>query len=775
MRSSWVKAPIAVGLLIGMSALAGYCQEEAPTAGLSPSQRPRKPPRPPAQNEEAAPVADGTFQLEILHTNDIHGYVKPGFGGRGGIGAVANVVEKARARAKTDKDYDVLVLDGGDLTGGGPEDAFSRGKMMKDAIAAVRYDVWEPGNHDFGYGLPVLWDIAKTLKDAGTLVVGANIVSKAASAPQFTTPHVIIERKGFKIGIIGAITPGTDRMNLDENVEGYAFPDPVSIVTENVAQLKKEGANLVIMLSHVGLENGKYMDDKKIAAAVDGVDVIVGGHTHTAMERPFVDSTHHTVIVQAGQHCQNLGSLKIFFDAAKHEVERTSGTVKHEYKLMDLGKESGANPIVDKLKAAYWDPVAAQLAEKLGTGEVGLYRKFYKVESNLGNFVADAMLESAPGAQIALSAASELRADIRKGDITVKDVFDAIPFDNEVVTLKVSGKFLKDLFDGVFDGGRHFLHIAGMKLSVDSRKPAGERVLSMTVGDKPVTDGEQYAIATTDFVCQGKGGFKEFQHPPYTKVGISNRDSTIKHIKKLGTIADHAVLMRRIRDAAMYEEIGKVTKTFGTDTAVPGPNLYDIVANGMLGKPARADIALVDTYGIHWKLSEKFPVVKQDIFELSSYDNTIVKAKITGAQLVEVFKSLVKTGQNGQMRLNGWLAGGNLVADAQSVKLLINDKEVDAGKEYTLITTDRILNGSKGFEKLGSFHLHGEATGLMTRSSLEDWIKKSTPIGAESFPARPTVVLGGQTAERTVTNLRNFEAIHEGAPVPQTAVPAAAH
>lgn len=701
--------------------------------------------------------------IEILHSNDVHGYLRTQESGNGGAGAMAALIDAARERAKKDPAYDVVVMDAGDLMGGGAEDSFSRGKMMKDFIIGAGYDAFAVGNHDFGYGLDVITGLTAELRKKGTAVIGVNLrnMHGGEQATSVCDSGVVLKRKGVALGIVGATTPGVERMNLDENVEGLFFAEPAEFVKKHVKELQKQGATCVLMLSHVGFDNGRYVDDKKVTAAVKGISAVIGGHSHTLIDRPFIEPANKTVIVQAGSNGRWMGSLTLWFEGKNGMPldENNDGVIDHEYKVHDLSKLPGAHPLAATLKQKYWDPIQAQLDEKVGSTEIGLYRKFYKSESQLGNLLADAMLDAAPGAQIAISATSELRNDIRRGDVTAKDIFECVPFDNEVVKTKVGGYLIREVIDSVFGDGRRFVNVAGMEVLVDSRKPEGQRVVSITVGGKPMDDNAQYELATTDFIVQGKGGFKQFQKPPYTKTGVSNREALTRRIKKLGNVLAESIPMRRIRDAALEEEIGKCARTFSTEMTSQAPNLFDIVAQSVLGKQPRGDIALIDTSSIHWKLTEKYPVVKRDLFELVSYDNKVVTAPITGAQLSQVFTSMLSKGDR---RFNGYVAGGHLVINGSKFELMIGDKPVEAGKTYKLVTYDHLLTGPKGWEALGALHLPPAQAGIAMRTALEQWIRAASPIDLDDFPSRPGVVIGADP-RRTVDRVRNFERLREPA------------
>ena len=715
----------------------------------------------------AAPAASpSTITIEILHTNDIHGHLRPGVGNRGGAGAIASRIHEAREKARSDASYDALVVDAGDIWGGTAEDSLSQGKMMADFIIGAGYDVWTVGNHDFGFGLDVLHATVDRLRKAHIAVLGANIVDKATSqtASAICSGAILIEKKGIKIGLIGATTPGTKNMNLDELVTGLDFPDPVAIVKEKADKLTAAGADIIILVSHVGHDNSRYMDDKKIAAAVPAVRVIIGGHSHTTIKHAFVEPTNHAVIVQTGALGRALGTLKLTFDANTHKpLAADDGSVQHDYELVDLKGVTGANPLVDELRQKYWDPIEPQLKAKVGIASDTMYRKFYKTETDLGNLLADSILEAAPGAQVAIIGNSDLRSDLYKGPIEFKDAFAVTPFDNAVVKLKITGKLLKDVIDDCYGEGRHFAQIAGMKIVVDSRKPAGQRVQTIRVNDEQVSDAQELVLATSDFIAQGKAGFSQFTHPAYESTGIKIRDALVNHIKKLGTITDAGVPMGRLKDAFLSEEIGKVTTTFGTDMFAPGPNLFDLVAASVLGTPPRGDLALIDSDEIHWRLSERFPVVRRDLNELVPYDkNELVTTTITGQQLEDVFASFLKKGDKPK-RLRPYIAGGNLIVSGEKFQLMIGGKPIAMDAKYTLVTYDHLLTGPRGFEALGKLGLHGKSLNVMMRDGLEAWIKAHSPIGPKDFASQATVVFD-QNVERTANRVANFDATHDDKP-----------
>jgi 5'-nucleotidase len=740
-------------------ALAILAGGESPTLGAPRRTRSPAPVSPPPPASPGAAAAAGRIELEILHTNDLHGHIRPGVGRRGGAGAIAARVEAARQRARTDPAYDVVVVDAGDAFGGTAEDALTHGRMMADFLASVPYDVFTIGNHDFGHGLTALTESVDAMRRAGVVVLGANIRNQegGAQAERLAAASVLIRRKNVALGVIGVTTPGVERMNLDEDVRGLAFVDPIPAVEKAAAALKREGASVIVLVSHVGLDNGPYVDDKKIARAVADVRAIVGGHSHTVLKAPIVEPTHRTLIVQAGSNARGLGSLTLHLDAKTGRPIDADGdgVVDHAYALTELATVPGAHALADRLAATYWDPLKPQLDRKVGIAKETLYRKFYKTETPLGNLVADSVLAAVPGAQIAITAASDLRSDLFPGDIQMKDVFSVLPFENAVVKLPVRGSLIAAVMDDCYGHGRHFAHVAGMKVVADSRKPDGQRVRSIEVGGEPLSPDREYVLATSDFIAQGKAGFSQFERPAYEATGVKVRDAVVRRIETMAMVNPDSIPDGRLRDLFLSEEVGRVTTTYTTNMFGPGPTLFDLVAHGALGSPARADFALIDADEIHWRLSERFPVTRRDLYELASFDNPLVVSSITGDQLKSAMAPLVQR-FTGERRFRAYLAGATIVIHGTQFELLVGDRPVEPARAYRMLTTNHLLDGPRGFEALGALSLAGQPAGIKMREALERWIRQMSPVGPEHFPARPSVIVG-QPVERTAGRLVNFE------------------
>src|SRR5690606_21644613 len=271
-------------------------------------------------------------------------------------------------------------------------------------------------------------------------------------------------------------------------------------------------------------DSAEFANDQLLAEAVEGVDVIIGGHTHVKLDAPFVfeGNTDPTVIVQANEYNKFLGQLDVTFNE--------EGVITaHTGKLHDVGAEGiVADPEAAKILEPYAKEVEAVKNQSTGaTAEVFLNggRNEGGVrasETNLGNLITDGMLATAkkidPDTVIALQNGGGIRASIDVGDITVGEVLTTMPFGNALAIMNLKGSELKTALEHSVrlfpeeNGG--FLHVAGLEFSFDPAKAAGSRVTSVNVINgnikTPLDLNKSYKVATNTFTAKGGDGFESF-------------------------------------------------------------------------------------------------------------------------------------------------------------------------------------------------------------------------------------------------------------------------
>lgn len=427
------------------------------------------PPPPPAPAPAEAPLPTDTFvPIRILHMNDIHGAVED-------LASASTVLQRERAAHPGG----AITLNAGDLAEGSMVAYLSKGEAVVAALNPMGFDAIELGNHDFIWGQQVLGTMLQGL-DAP--VLGANVVHTEDERP-LTRPYVVREENGVKVGVIGVDTPDMERFVGAEKLAGLRFEDPQQAVRRWLPEVRQQGAEVVVVLSHLGFD-----EDRKLAQAVPGIDVIVGGHSHTELPQG-----HHeggTLIVQAGANGHFVGEVDLRYDRAARRV------VASEARL--LSASAAPDPAVQTIVEKYQQRVAAQAGRVMGQAATAL-RYSHDEAAMLNQMNADSLLK-ASGAEIAVCSSRNLRGNLEAGDVTYRDLFAAYPMTEEdAVVMRATGRMLlAEIEDRVADGGRGVLVPAGLRYTYDRTLPSGHRVTGVTLADGRALDPDrEYTVATT--------------------------------------------------------------------------------------------------------------------------------------------------------------------------------------------------------------------------------------------------------------------------------------
>ncbi|MEZ4701507.1 MAG: metallophosphoesterase [Rhodothermales bacterium] len=261
-------------------------------------------------------LAADELRLVILHTNDTHSRIDP-FpmdGGRnagmGGIARRSALVQRIRAA-----EPNLLLLDSGDIFQGTPYFNFFGGELEFKAMSAMGYDASTLGNHDFDNGVPGL---VKMLPHATFPFVSANYIVDAGSPlAGHTKPHLIKQVGRIKVGLFG-LGIDFDHLVIGALHEGVTYTDPIVAARQQVDVLRQQGCHLIVCLSHLGY---RYREDRPsdmtLAAEVPGIDLILGGHTHTFLDQPVTTSHpdgRFTIVNQVGWAGIRLGRIDVVFN-----------------------------------------------------------------------------------------------------------------------------------------------------------------------------------------------------------------------------------------------------------------------------------------------------------------------------------------------------------------------------------------------------------------------------------------------------------------------------
>lgn len=443
-------------------------------------------------------------KLTILHTNDMHGRTdsflekrKGSLTKTGGMSQLASAIKKER-----EKDPDnTLLLDAGDISTGTPVSDFFKAIPMVDAMNALKYDAMAVGNHEFDAGTKNLKNL---INSANFPVLSANIIDETPDEPLNIKPYIIKDFDDLKVGILGLTTPDAGKMLNPQDQEYIRFESAVDTAKRMIPKMKEEGANLVVILSHLGAG-----EDRKLAEKVDGINVIVGGHTHTEMRK--AERVNGALIAQTGSFSRNLGKLELDV-----EVKEGSAKIKRvKSKLIPIvAQRVKPDRQVSRILRKYNDKLAPIMNRVIGSAKTPLSQRPYqehKGESPLGNFVSD-MIKESTGADIAIVSPSSLRKNLAPGKITVGDIHELFPWDNKISIVRMKGSDIKKALNELLEGPVQGFAVSGLKVRIDLNRPKGDQVVDVLTPDgKPLSPKKAYNIATRDWFAEGNAGLKSFK------------------------------------------------------------------------------------------------------------------------------------------------------------------------------------------------------------------------------------------------------------------------
>jgi 2',3'-cyclic-nucleotide 2'-phosphodiesterase (5'-nucleotidase family) len=431
----------------------------------------------------AAPVT-----VRILHVNDFHGFANPVLMPgekvpRGGAARLAARVKLLRGEKPS------LLLAAGDMMAGDPWANLFQGESAVALMNRIGFDAMTLGNHEFDFGRDLL---ARRIAEARFPVLGANVEGMAG-----LHPYVIREVAGLRVAIAGLVTDDTPVTSHPRNTVGLTFRSPLATAARLIAELRPR-IDLIILLTHIG-----FSADRALAERLPGPLVIVGGHSHTRVEEPV--RIGESVVVQAGEHGQAVGVLDVTVEDGR--LIAASG------RLDEIRADSGTeDPEAARLVETYNARMAAALNETVGETTVDLVAAGVRQrETNFGDLVAEVM-RRASGAEAALINAGSIRTGIGRGPIRLRDLASALPFPNHLVTLKITGRDLRQALEhgvsAVETGEGRFPQVAGVRFAFAPTAPAGKRLREVEVAGRPLEDDRLYRVVTTDFLAAGGDGYR---------------------------------------------------------------------------------------------------------------------------------------------------------------------------------------------------------------------------------------------------------------------------
>lgn len=472
--------------------------------------------------------------ITIIHTNDTHSQIEPATDKdgtkSGGVVERASLLDYFRQQ-----DPDLLYLDAGDMVQGSPFFNIYNGILEMYCMNQQDLVCSTFGNHEFDNGVAGLDSM---LRVADFPLISCNYHCDSTSLADLIKPHLIVKSHGVKIGITG-VTCDPEGLIFAKNWKGIRYEDPIPAVNREAQVLRDKGCDLVILLSHVGYSPADTIGDRLTVLNTAGLDIVIGGHTHTNLEEGvWVNDKegHPVLITQTGSKQSPIGFLQI-------AMKRGSRYPKCEYSVdsivcCKLHPEdydlTGCGQTMTEFINPYIDELQTQMGEKLGTSTDFLTRG--RPQCLLGNFTTDAMRVIGTKyfdkpIDMALMNVGGLRNDMPAGNVTLGDLYKIFPFENTFEILELKGSDLDELIHAL--AGKKLEAMSGTQvtLELEGSKAVARNIL---VGGQPIDPERIYAIATIDYLAEGNDGMTALTRcVNRTKTGIMLRDCMIDYVKEL--------------------------------------------------------------------------------------------------------------------------------------------------------------------------------------------------------------------------------------------------
>ncbi len=502
-------------------------------------------------------TASADYTLHVLHINDFHSRIEAinGFDSTctaeeaaanecfGGVARVATKIRELRDSLKA-AGQNVIVLDAGDQFQGSLMYTTYKGAVEAEFMEQIGFDAMALGNHEFDDGPEGL---AGFLDKVTFPVISGNIdVSRSNVLKDRVKNHVVLEVGGEKIGIISALA--TDTPETASPGPNVIFSDDIDSLKADVAALQEEGVTKIIAMNHVG-----YVRDQAIAAAVPGIDAVVGGHSHTYLSA--TDPKRHGAyptwvsredgsmvpVVQAYAYSKYLGHLELTFADDGTLIYAGGNTILLDASVTpDAAIEARVKELAGPIEELKNKVVAESTAVIDGSRDT-----CRAVECAMGNLVSEAMLDRVKdqGVTIAIANGGGLRASIDAGPVTMGEVLTVLPFQNTLSTFEVDGATvvaaLENGVSQIEEGAGRFPQVAGLKYTFDPAQPAGSRVSDVMVmagADwAPIDPAATYKLVSNNYVRGGGDGYKMFTSAANAyDFGPDLADVTAEYMAKLG-------------------------------------------------------------------------------------------------------------------------------------------------------------------------------------------------------------------------------------------------
>lgn len=491
--------------------------------------------------------------IHILYFNDFHGNISEEVTGKKRNMGMAKMVGYVNEFTKNHTN--TIVLSGGDNYQGTADSNLTFGKPVSSMMKGMKITASAVGNHEFDWGYE---KISSWSKDGNFSYLASNIYDKKTNTPvKWAKPYMIVKKGGLNIGIIGLAHPDTPSLAKEEYTQGFEFKDPIESAKYWTAYLKdgkaQEGkVDLVVALTHLDSDqDSKTNEITGIAtklAQVKGIDLILSAHSHRAVS----GKVNEVPILQAYCYGRAIGQVTI--DVENNKVKSIDTSIFNGDSIKDL-------IIADSKTEKFYQELQKELApiknEILGVAsdEFTHNRTDKGTVTLLGRWACETMAKRT-NSQIAIQNGGGLRRTLAKGNITMGDMYEIMPFDNYLVVMDLKGSDLvKAIEHGINMPNTTDGAFSGLKVEYDDTKPYENKITKITLEDgTPIEMDKTYKVVVNDFMFTGGDGYNFKNAVNVNETYIPVRDVLVEDIKEQGTITpkkiDYMTEISGIRKAA---------------------------------------------------------------------------------------------------------------------------------------------------------------------------------------------------------------------------------
>ncbi|PIU19700.1 MAG: hypothetical protein COT18_06095 [Elusimicrobia bacterium CG08_land_8_20_14_0_20_59_10] len=475
--------------------------------------------------------------IVVYHTSDIHGWysARPALWDNrhpdrlmGGFAALSALLRKETTP--------YLLLDSGDMFQGTPEGILTKGLASIALMNQLGYSAAVPGNHDYDYGEP---NLKVLISSAAFPFLGANVYYKAGGAhADYLKPYVIVEKAGKRIALLGLAGRHTATSTLPINVNHLDFRDEAAEAARWTAGIKKRAPDAIIALAHLGLSEDlslKYVDIStwtfepappgtlRLARAAKDIDLVLGGHQHFGLTRGYHDPVSGTWLGESYYGLSYVTRAELNFD------DGTGALSGINVSLVPLWPdETGLDLLVQRTISGFSAAVEREMGTLAGSAAEDLLFSREGLDSAIGNWLADAVRKAA-GTDVAFQNTAGIRAGLRKGEIRLRDVYQAMPFENTIVTMRLNGARLKQLMAGNIRGGETAMQISGLEVEFRPVAGAAPAEICLKRGGREIKAEDEFTVATNNYLAFGGDGGAVFSGGKDIKdTMVSLRDVMLK-------------------------------------------------------------------------------------------------------------------------------------------------------------------------------------------------------------------------------------------------------